>query len=101
RGPAGYAWPVLLPVKVLAQAKSRLAALAGERRLELALALASDTVAAVVACPEVARVVVVTSDPVAGTLLAALGAIIVADEPGDLSVRLGSLSGAAGAAPGV
>ena len=37
----------------------------------------SDTVAAVLACPEVARVVVVTSDPVAGPLLAALGAIVV------------------------
>src|SRR5580698_4343817 len=62
---ARFGWTVLLPVKVLAQAKSRLAALAGERRLELALALASDTVSAVVACPEVARVLVVTSDPVA------------------------------------
>src|ERR1700761_608331 len=97
---ARFSWTVLLPVKVLARAKSGLAVLAGDRRRELALALASDTVAAVVACPEVARVLVVTSDPVAGPLLAALGAIIVADEPADLSVSLGSLS-AAGAAPGV
>ena len=80
---ARFSWTVLLPVKVLARAKSRLAVLAGDRRRELALALASDTVAAVLACPEVARVVVVTSDPVAGPLLAALGAIIVADEPAD------------------
>jgi 2-phospho-L-lactate guanylyltransferase len=74
---ARFGWTVLLPVKVLAQAKSRLAALAGERRLELALALASDTVSAVVACPEVARVIVVTSDPVAGPRLSSLGALIV------------------------
>lgn len=78
---AGFSWTVLLPVKVLARAKSRLTVLAGDRRRELALAFASDTVAAVLACPEVARVVVVTSDPVAGPLLAGLGAIIVADEP--------------------
>lgn len=78
---ARFSWTVLLPVKVLARAKSRLAVLAGDRRGELALALASDTVAAVLACPEVARVVVVTSDPVAGPLLAGLGAVIVADEP--------------------
>jgi 2-phospho-L-lactate/phosphoenolpyruvate guanylyltransferase len=78
---ARWSWTVLLPVKVLARAKSRLAVLAGDRRGELALALAADTVAAVLACPEVARVVVVTSDPVAGPLLASLGAIVVPDEP--------------------
>jgi len=86
---ARFAWTVLLPVKVLARAKSRLAVLAGDRRRELALALASDTVAAVLACPEVARVVVVTSDQVAGPLLAALGAVIVPDEPADRSARSG------------
>jgi 2-phospho-L-lactate/phosphoenolpyruvate guanylyltransferase len=79
-----YGWTVLLPVKVLAQAKSRLAQLAGERRHELALALASDTVSAVLACPDVARVIVVTSDPVAGPRLSSLGAHIVPEaEPGD------------------
>jgi 2-phospho-L-lactate guanylyltransferase len=51
--------------------------LAGDRRRELALALASDTVSAVVACPEVARVIVVTSDPEAGPRLSALGALII------------------------
>jgi 2-phospho-L-lactate guanylyltransferase len=76
-----FSWTVLLPVKVLAQAKSRLAALAGERRRELALALASDTAAAAAACPAVGRVLVITADPVAGPLLAALGAVIVPDEP--------------------
>jgi 2-phospho-L-lactate/phosphoenolpyruvate guanylyltransferase len=103
---ARSSWTVLLPVKVLARAKSRLAVLAGDRRRELALALASDTVTAVLACPEVARVVVVTSDAVAGPLLAALGAVVVADEPADRSQRLdspgapGPLDGA-GVAPGL
>jgi 2-phospho-L-lactate/phosphoenolpyruvate guanylyltransferase len=78
---ARYGWTVLLPVKVLAQAKSRLAVLAGERRHELALALASDTVSAVVACPLVARVIVVTSDPVAGPRLLSLGARVIPEAP--------------------
>src|ERR1700681_4397480 len=92
-------WTVLLPVKVLARAKSRLAVLAGPRRWELALAMASDTVAAVVGCPEVARVVVVTSDPVAGEQLAALGAVVVPDEPAGGPAGPGTLDGAGG--PGV
>jgi 2-phospho-L-lactate/phosphoenolpyruvate guanylyltransferase len=76
-----FTWTAVLPVKVLARAKSRLAVLAGSRRGDLALALASDTVSAVAACPDVARVVVVTSDAKAGPRLAALGAIVVLDEP--------------------
>jgi len=88
-----FSWTVLLPVKVLARAKSRLAALAGERRRELALAIAADTVSAVAACPEVARVVVITADPVAGPLLAALGAVIVSDEPADLTADLAAGNG--------
>lgn len=78
-----FRWTMVLPVKVLAHAKSRLALLAGSRRADLALALASDTISAVVACPEVARVLVVTSDVTAGARLAALGARVVPDEPGD------------------
>lgn len=87
---ARFSWTVLLPVKVLARAKSRLALLAGDRRRELALALAADTVAAVLACPAVARVIVVTSDPVAGPLLAALGAVVVPDGPAGLDDLAGS-----------
>jgi 2-phospho-L-lactate guanylyltransferase len=92
---ARFGWTVLLPVKVLARAKSRLAVLAGDRRGELALALAADTVTAVLACPQVARVVVVTSDPVAGPLLAGLGAVIVA-EPEDRPAGDGAPGGVAG-----
>jgi 2-phospho-L-lactate/phosphoenolpyruvate guanylyltransferase len=76
-------WSVLVPLKVLTQAKSRLAALAGERRGELALAIACDTVAAVRACEEAARVIVITDDQVAGAALAGLGALVVPDEPRD------------------
>jgi 2-phospho-L-lactate/phosphoenolpyruvate guanylyltransferase len=76
-------WSVLVPVKVLTQAKSRLAALAGERRGELALAIACDTVASVLTCDEAARVIVITDDRVAGAALAGLGALVVPDEPRD------------------
>ena len=75
------AWSVLIPVKVLAEAKSRLASLAGPRRAELALALASDTVTAVLASDAVARVIVITDDRDAAVALAALGALVVPDEP--------------------
>jgi 2-phospho-L-lactate/phosphoenolpyruvate guanylyltransferase len=77
------AWSVLMPVKVLAQAKSRLAELAGPRRGELALALACDTASAVLACKAAAQVIVITDDPVAADALASLGALVVPDEPRD------------------
>jgi 2-phospho-L-lactate guanylyltransferase len=80
---APITWSVLMPVKVLARAKSRLAGLAGPRRGDLALALACDTVAAVLGCAEAARVIVITDDQVAGVALAALGALVVPDEPRD------------------
>ena len=74
---------VLVPVKVLALAKSRLAELAGERRGEFALSLACDTLAAVLRCAEATRVIVITDDQVAGAVLAELGALVVPDEPRD------------------
>ncbi|ROO58623.1 2-phospho-L-lactate guanylyltransferase [Micromonospora sp. Llam0] len=73
-------WSVVLPVKRLAVAKSRLrGALDGVPHEELALALARDTVAAALACPLVAEVLVVTSDPAATAALGGLGARTVAD----------------------
>lgn len=81
--PAGppLSWSLVVPVKVLARAKSRLAVLAGPHRPDLALAMAADTVAAALACPEVARVIAVTDDPRAAGLLTRLGALITLDEP--------------------
>lgn len=79
---ARFTWTVVIPVKVLAQAKSRLATLAGPRRGELALAFAADTVTAVVGCPLVENVLVVTDDLVASAELTGLGASVIDDSPG-------------------
>jgi 2-phospho-L-lactate guanylyltransferase len=76
-------WSLVIPVKVLALAKSRLTGLAGPRRAELALAMAADTVAASVACPAVETVIVVTDDAAAAADLSGLGAVVVPDGPGD------------------
>ncbi|WP_217162265.1 2-phospho-L-lactate guanylyltransferase [Streptomyces sp. AC512_CC834] len=76
-------WTLVVPVKPLARAKSRLSDTADDGvRPGLALAFALDTVAAALACREVADVAVVTDDARAGRELAALGAGVVADEPG-------------------
>src|SRR5262252_3226116 len=75
-------WSLVVPVKVLARAKSRLAVLAGPHRPALALAMAADTVAAALACPVVDRVIAVTDDAEAARVLAGLGALVTGDEPG-------------------
>ena len=80
---APLTWSIVIPVKVLARAKSRLSELAGPRRAELALAIAADTVAAAVSCPQVTAVIVVSDDPTAAEALAGLGAVVVPDEPDD------------------
>ena len=78
---ARFPWAVVVPVKVLARAKSRIAPLAGSRRAELALAMVADTISAVVASSVGERVIAVTDDPVAARELAAVGATVVPDEP--------------------
>src|SRR5215470_14083851 len=79
---APLTWSLVVPVKVLARAKTRLASLAGADRPALALAMAADTVAAALDCPQVGRVIVVTDDPQAAQVLAGLGAVVVPDRPG-------------------
>jgi 2-phospho-L-lactate/phosphoenolpyruvate guanylyltransferase len=74
-------WTLVVPVKLLARAKSRLSGAAGPHRERLALAIATDTVSAVLRSSRVHGVVVVTDDPVAAPELAALGAVVVPDEP--------------------
>lgn len=76
-------WSLVVPLKPLVLAKSRLAGAAdGILRPHLALAFAQDTVAAALACGVVRDVAVVTDDPAAGGELAAMGARIVPDSPG-------------------
>jgi 2-phospho-L-lactate/phosphoenolpyruvate guanylyltransferase len=75
-------WSLLVPVKVLGEAKSRLAGLPAAGRAELALAMAADTVAAAVAATAVATVVVITDDPAVRGEAARIGALVLPDEPG-------------------
>nr|WP_101254527.1 2-phospho-L-lactate guanylyltransferase [Streptomyces barkulensis] len=83
RAAAARGWTLVVPLKPLALAKSRLASAAGRGlRPALALAFAQDTVTAALACAAVEGVVIVTDDPRAGAELAALGARIVPDAPG-------------------
>lgn len=79
-GTVGQSWSVVVPVKRLERAKTRLSVDAPLRR-ELALAMATDTVAACLRTPGVVAVVVVTDDELAGPAMRALGARVVADEP--------------------
>ncbi|MFI9642169.1 2-phospho-L-lactate guanylyltransferase [Micromonospora sp. NPDC051925] len=75
-------WVVVVPVKRLRAAKSRLrGALPVVPHEELALALAADTVGAALACPAVAEVLVVTADPVVTATVGAAGARVVPDRP--------------------
>lgn len=81
---AGFAignwWTLVVPVKRLELAKSRLRELTGGHRPDLALAFAADTVAAACDVQNV-RVVVVTDDARAAELLGGLGALVVPDLP--------------------
>ncbi|MFD7295042.1 2-phospho-L-lactate guanylyltransferase [Streptomyces sp. NPDC059897] len=75
-------WTLVIPLKPLVRAKSRLAPTAGDAvRPGLALAFAQDTVAAAGACAAVRDVVVVTDDSRAERELTALGAHVVPDSP--------------------
>jgi 2-phospho-L-lactate guanylyltransferase len=75
-------WTVIVPLKRLEAAKSRLRGpLAGADHEALVLAMALDTVAAALASPIVGRVVVVTGDPDQSEVAVGLGAEVVADVP--------------------
>lgn len=73
-----FSWGVVIPVKRLALAKTRLGAYGDERRQALALAFAADVV---LAAALVGRVLVVTDDEQAAPVLAGLGAWVVPDDP--------------------
>jgi 2-phospho-L-lactate/phosphoenolpyruvate guanylyltransferase len=93
-------WVVVVPIKTLATAKTRLrGAPLRAPHADLVLAMAQDTVAASVACPTVAEVLVVTDDPVASGALASLGARVVSDAPA-AGLNPALAHGASLAAPG-
>jgi 2-phospho-L-lactate guanylyltransferase len=78
-------WSIVVPAKRLAVAKTRLRplteTLGDPAHDDLVLALLADTVAAALACPSVAEVLVVTDDPAAADVVRPLGARTLADEP--------------------
>lgn len=78
---AVHRWGVVVPVKPLDRAKTRLGAGDAHARAELALAFAEDVVAAALACPGVERVVVVTDDPRVGAALSGPGVVVEPDRP--------------------
>jgi 2-phospho-L-lactate guanylyltransferase len=79
---AGTGWVAVIPVKRLATAKTRLrGAVPAAEHDRLVLAMARDTLAAVLACPLVHRALVVTDEPAVVTALTELGAQRVPDHP--------------------
>lgn len=90
-------WCLVVPVKRLASAKTRLAEVAGEQRVDLALAFALDTVTAALASAAVRALIVVTHEPEALRTLTELGALVVSDEP-DAGLNPALLHGATVAA---
>jgi 2-phospho-L-lactate/phosphoenolpyruvate guanylyltransferase len=84
------AWSLVIPVKLLAQAKTRLTGLEPERRSRLALAMAADTIAAALQADSVATVLVITDDTLVRDVVCGLGAVVLADVPGaGLNAALG------------
>jgi 2-phospho-L-lactate guanylyltransferase len=79
----------VVPVKLLAHAKSRLA-LPDRQRQALALAFAADTIAALTTCSQVTGVNVVTSDPAVASLARQLGVHVVPDEASGLNGAIGA-----------
>jgi 2-phospho-L-lactate/phosphoenolpyruvate guanylyltransferase len=73
-------WAIVVPVKRLGLAKTRLSG-DPDVRAALALAMAADTVQAALLCRAVDAVVVVTDEPVAARAMTELGATVVADAP--------------------
>jgi 2-phospho-L-lactate guanylyltransferase len=94
-------WTVVVPVKHLGQAKSRLrGALPGVPHEDLALALVLDTLTAALACPAVAAALVVSSDAAVAAAAGGLGAKVLPDEP-DAGLNPAFARGAAAASGAV
>lgn len=76
-------WSLVIPLKPLDLAKSRLSDLSAGWRQGMVAAMALDVRDAVLACREIAEVVVVSRDPRWRTILGHLGIRMVADAPDD------------------
>src|SRR4051794_18610807 len=74
-------WGLVVPVKRLALAKTRLSSYGDSLRQDLALAFAVDVVTAALGCDAVAQLIVVTDDPRAAAELSATAAQVVPDVP--------------------
>ena len=73
-------WAIVVPVKRLSAAKTRLR-VDPDVRIELALAMAADTVRAALSCPVADVVIAVSDDEQAAPVLKSLGAVVVPDLP--------------------
>lgn len=105
-------WTVVLPVKGGPDGKSRLRATLGANRTDrtaaggtpdgdtLAAAIAADCLDAVLACPAVARVLVVTADPVVHDQTAAAGGVVVPESVPGAGLLAAVADGAAAAPDG-
>jgi 2-phospho-L-lactate guanylyltransferase len=76
-----FSWGLVVPVKRLALAKTRLSSYGEATRQDLALAFALDVVTAALSAETVAEVLVVTDDDRAAEALSATGVRVVGDSP--------------------
>ncbi|WP_299960531.1 2-phospho-L-lactate guanylyltransferase [uncultured Modestobacter sp.] len=76
-------WSVVVPLKRLTQAKTRLSALPVPLRQALVVAMARDVRDAVLSCRDVKEVVIVTRDPLWRSLMGVRGLRFVAEAPTD------------------
>lgn len=81
-------WCLVLPVKRLDVAKTRLGAPYDVDRRALALAFALDTASAALSCPMVEAVLAVTEDPAAAAALRQIGVEVTGDAPDGLNPAL-------------
>lgn len=89
-GRRGRTWTVVVPVKDARRGKTRLTgALSAADRAALVRAMALDTVEAAVACPRVARVLVVTADSAVAEAARGLDRVAVIPEPAHAGHRSG------------
>ena len=72
-------WSIVVPVKVLARAKSRLSTRPANERVDLARAFALDVTATCLTTPEVALTLVVTDDEQIADLVRPQGALVLTD----------------------